>query len=107
MPEDSLACLEMEIHMIEHYDFGEDQPLQEFVELRQSIAQMPYYLRSKLLPWVERVGQFIHLQTKLIKIAQDAVDDLQLEVRYLQFDLEATRREKALLQELQDDQDEA
>src|SRR5580704_8025229 len=88
------------------FDFTEDQPLQEFVDLHQAIAGLPPYLRRKLLPSCERVGQFIHLQSKLIKIAQDAVDDLQLEVRYLLFDVEATRREKALLQELQDDGEE-
>jgi hypothetical protein len=92
--------------MIEAMNFEDDQQPQEFVQLHQWVSELPFYLRQKLLPACERVRQFIHLQGKLIKIAQDAVDDLQLEVKYLQFDVEATRREKALLQELQDDQDE-
>jgi hypothetical protein len=92
--------------MIESMNYGDEQPLQEFVDLHKFVAELPHYLRQKLLPACERVGQFIHLQSKLIKIAQDAVDDLQLELNYLRFDLEATRREKAMLQELQDDQDE-
>ena len=71
----------------------EDQPLQEFAELHEQIAGLPLYLRSKLQPLSERVGQFMHLQTKLIRISQDAIDDLQLENTYLRFDLESTRRE--------------
>ena len=31
---------------------------------------------------------------RLLRIAQEAVDQLQLDVKYLQFDLEATRRER-------------
>ena len=93
--------------MSQSMNFGDDRPMPEFGQLHDTIAQLPYYLRKKLLPVCEQVGQYLHLQSKLIKIAQDAVDDLQLEVKYLQFDLEATRREKQLLQELNnDDQDE-
>ena len=92
--------------MIESMNFSEEQPLPEYVELRDRIAELPHYLRQKLMPACERVGQVMHLQGKLIRIAQDAVDDLQLETRYLKFDLEATRHEKALLQELRDDMEE-
>ncbi len=87
------------------FDPRDDQPLKEYVDLHQLIAGLPFYLRSKLLPLCEQVGQFIHLQNKLIRIAQDAVDDLLLETKYLQFDLEATRREKEQLQELHGDQE--
>lgn len=88
------------------FDPRDDQPLKDFVDLHQQIAGLPVHLRRKLLPLCEQVGQFIHLQNKLIRIAQDAVDDLLLEGKYLQFDLEATRREKEQLQEQQDDQEE-
>jgi hypothetical protein len=92
--------------MSEPVNYSDDHPLEDLVELHERINELPYYLRQKLMPACTRVGQFIHLQSKIIKIAQDAVDDLQLEVKYLQFDLEATRREKELLQELRDDMDE-
>ena len=40
------------------------------------------------------------LQGRLVKVAQDAVDQLQLDVKYLLFDVEATRRERDELREL-------
>ena len=38
------------------------------------------------------------LATNLFRIAQEAVDQLQLDAKYMQFDLEATRRERDELQ---------
>ena len=50
----------------------------------------------------ERLGHFSRLQTKLVHIAQDAVDQLQLDIKYLQYDLETTRRERDELREFLD-----
>jgi hypothetical protein len=89
----------------EKVDYKEPM-LQEYLDLRARLVELPPYLRGRVLPLCEKVGHFICLQSKLINIAQDAVDDLQLEVRYLQFDLDATQREKALLLEMDDDLEE-
>lgn len=67
---------------------------QELLELRSHVDQLPLYLRMKMIPLCERLGHYCRLQSKLVKIAQDAVDQLQLDVKYLMFDCEATRREK-------------
>lgn len=75
-------------------EWRKDQVPQELVELRNHLDQLPHYLQQKLVPLCERVGHFARLQSKLVKIAQDAVDQLQLDVKYLLFDLEATRRER-------------
>lgn len=71
----------------------ENLPL-ELLEIIKQAEQMPSALRDKMMPLCDRVCHFIRLQTRLIKIAQDAVDQLQLDVKYLNFDLEATRRER-------------
>ena len=74
-----------------------DQPSQlpqEFTDLRAQVESLPDYLRDKLLPLCERVGFFTRLQARLVRMAQDAVEQLQLDVKYLMFDLEATRRER-------------
>lgn len=80
----------------------ESLPL-ELLELRKQVEQLPVRPRDRMLPLCDRVCHFIRLQTRLIKIAQDAVDQLQLDVKYLNFDLEATRRERdALRRELEE-----
>ncbi len=66
----------------------------ELVELRKRVELLPEYTRQKLLPLCEKVAQISRLQSRMVKIAQDAVDQLQFDIKYLVFDLEATRRER-------------
>jgi hypothetical protein len=73
----------------------------ELEELRVYLNQLPLPWREKMLPLNERVGQYIRLQNKLLRMAQDTVEQLQLDVKYLVFDVEATRRERdELIREL-------
>src|SRR5207237_624454 len=66
---------------------------QDVLDLRSRVDRLPRGLREQLLPVCERVCHFIRLQGRLIRIAQEAVDQLHLDVRYLLCDLEATQRE--------------
>ena len=75
-------------------EWRKDQVPQELIDLRTQMQRLPGYLRDKLMPLCERVGHFTRLQSRLVRMAQDAVDQLQLDVKYLMFDLEATRRER-------------
>jgi hypothetical protein len=75
-------------------EWRKDHVPQELIELRNHMDKLPAHLRDRLLPLCERVGHYTRLQGRLVKIAQDAVDQLQLDVKYLMFDLEATRRER-------------
>lgn len=75
-------------------EWRKDQVPQELIDLHQHMQHLPIYLRDKLMPLCERVGHFTRLQGRLVKMAQEAVDQLQLDVKYLMFDLEATRRER-------------
>jgi hypothetical protein len=79
-------------------EWRKDEVPQELVELRSHLDRLPYHLREKVLPLCDKLGHFARLQGRLVKIAQDAVDQLQLDVKYLLFDLEATRRERDELQ---------
>lgn len=87
-------------------EWRKDQVPQELTALRDHLDALPLHWREKLLPLCDRVGHFTRLQNKLVRIAQDAVDQLQLDLKYLTFDLEATRRErdelKEILEELED-----
>jgi hypothetical protein len=71
----------------------------ELINLQKQIDQLPRALRDAMKPLCDRMVHFVRLQGRLVRIAQEAVDQLQLDVKYLQFDLEATRRERDLLRE--------
>jgi hypothetical protein len=78
-----------------------DQVPQELCELKAQLSQVPQPWREKLMPLCERLSQYTRLQSRLVRIAQDAVDQLQLDVKYLLFDLEVTRKERdELMREL-------
>ena len=72
-------------------EWRKDDVPQELVELRSHLDRLPYHLREKMLPLCDRLSHYTRLQGRLVRIAQDAVDQLQLDVKYLLFDLEATR----------------
>lgn len=75
-------------------EWRKDQVPQELVDLKGNVEQLPLPLRDKMLPLIERLGHYTRLQGRLVRIAQDAVDQLQLDIKYLLFDLDATRRER-------------
>ena len=90
-------------------EWRKDHCPQDLPDLHNHLDQLPMHWREKLLPLCERVGHFSRLQAKLVHIAQDAVDQLQLDVKYLIYDLETTRRErdelKDILDSLEDEQE--
>lgn len=71
-----------------------DQIPSELIDLRKEIENLPLHVRQKLLPLCERMYHYSRLHSRLLRIAQEAVDQLQLDAKYMQFDLEATRRER-------------
>jgi hypothetical protein len=76
------------------------EPLpKEMLELCREVGLLPLPQRQKLSPLCERVGHLLQLQGRLLRIAQDTVDQLQLDVKYLLFDLEVTRRERDSLKQ--------
>lgn len=82
-------------------EWRKDQIPLELIELKSQVEQLPLHLRQKLSPLCERLHHYSRLHSRLLRIAQEAVDQLQLDAKYLQFDLEATRRERdELMREL-------
>lgn len=79
-------------------EWRKDEVPQELIELRSHLDRLPSHLRDKVMPLCDKLGHFSRLQGRLVRIAQDAVDQLQLDIKYLLFDLEATRRERDELQ---------
>ena len=65
------------------------------------LQQLPLPWRERTLPLYDRIVQYIELQNKLLRMAQETVDQLQVDMKYLTFDVEATRRERdELMREL-------
>jgi hypothetical protein len=62
--------------------------------LRDEIGHLPRSIRDKLLPLCDKICHFICLQGRLFEMAQEAVDRLHLEAKYLHFDLDWTRQER-------------
>ena len=78
---------------------GKEPLPREMLELYKQVDTLPRTHRTRLAPLCDRVGQLLQLQSRLIRIAQDTVDQLQFDMKYVLFDLEATRRERDAFQQ--------
>ncbi len=69
---------------------------QDLELLGRRIACLPEPVRTELMPIWERVVESFRLRGKILSVAKEALEQLRLELAFLQFDLEATRREKEI-----------
>ena len=76
-------------------------------ELVRCISDMPADVQSQLSPVVGRVKESVRRRKRILGLVQEALSQLRLDLKYLMFDLEATRRErdalKAELDSIDDD----
>jgi len=66
--------------------------------LASSIATLPSEHASQLAPLVDAVVESTKRRRRILSLVQDALSQLRLDMKYLIFDLEATRRERDDLQ---------
>jgi hypothetical protein len=66
----------------------------EIAELVNTVSQLPAQLRSHLQPTLDRVVESTRRRRRILNVVQDALSQLRLDMKYLMFDLEATRRER-------------
>jgi hypothetical protein len=66
----------------------------EIAELVAAVHQLPAPLRSRLEHSVNRVVESTKRRRRILSVVQDALSQLRLDMKYLMFDLEATRRER-------------
>lgn len=62
--------------------------------LADAIAQLPVRERDALEPIFDKVASGAVRRRKILNLVQDALSQLRLDMKYLMFDLEATRRER-------------
>ena len=70
----------------------------DIVDLETAVAQLPAEHRAKIVPLMNRVVESTWRRRRILSLVQEALGQLRLDMKYLMFDLEATRRERDALQ---------
>ena len=76
-----------------------DEVPTDLLELTEAIDSLPVEQRIKLLPALRRVTESSVRRRRILTLVQEALGQLRLDMKYLVFDLEATRRERDELKE--------
>ncbi len=71
-----------------------DEAPKDMQELATLIASLPAEHRCRLEPVLGRVVESTRRRRRILNLVQDALSQLRLDMKYLVFDLEATRRER-------------
>ena len=66
----------------------------EIVDLVGAVGGLPADVRERLEPILVRVVQSTKRRRRILQLVQEALSQLRLDMKYLMFDLEATRRER-------------
>ncbi len=66
----------------------------DVVELSAAISRLPQEHRQQVEPLFSRVLESTRRRRRILGMVQDALGQLRLDMKYLMFDLEATRRER-------------
>jgi hypothetical protein len=76
----------------------------DVADLAAAISSLPTEHRSRLEPLVFRVVDSTKRRRRILNLVQEALSQLRLDMKYLVFDLEATRRERDALRHGLDDE---
>jgi hypothetical protein len=66
----------------------------ELIELQKVIEALPAEHRLGVQPAFQRVVESTNRRRKILQLVQESIGQLRLDMKYLVFDLEATRRER-------------
>lgn len=81
-----------------------DELPRELIELGKRITGLPAGFQQDLEPIYNQVVDSVRRRRRILSLVQDALSQLRLDIKYLMFDLEVTRRERdALRDQLADD----
>lgn len=72
---------------------NDETPL-ELQELARAIESLPARYRDAVAPALQRVVECSTRRRRILNLVQEALSQLRLDMKYLIFDLEATRRER-------------
>lgn len=71
----------------------------ELLELGELLEEIDSEKKQQLLSTYNRVTESVLRRRRILGLVQEALSQLRLDVKYLMFDLEMTRRERDELQE--------
>jgi hypothetical protein len=71
-----------------------DQLPMDLTDLINAIQQLPPEHQTHLTNPLNRVVEYTRRRRRILNLIQDALSQLRLDMKYLMFDLEATRRER-------------
>ena len=71
-----------------------EQLPKEIVDLISAVEQLPEPHRARIQPVLARVAESTRRRKRILSLVQEALGQLRLDMKYLMFDLEATRRER-------------
>lgn len=77
----------------------------DMTDLAAAIASLPAEQRKSIDVIYQRVVDSTRRRQRILSLVQEALSQLRLDMKYLLFDLEATRRERDEYKETLDDQD--
>lgn len=66
----------------------------DLVQLAATISELPREHAEAIAPLLDRVIESTSRRRRILSLVQDALGQLRLDMKYLMFDLEATRRER-------------
>ena len=76
-----------------------EQLPKDLVELTAAVAELPAEHRQRVETILARVTESTRRRRRILNLVQEALAQLRLDMKYLMFDLEATRRERDELRE--------
>lgn len=71
-----------------------DQLPMDLTELVAAVEQIPAEYRQLLEQPLNRVVEYTRRRRRILNLIQEALSQLRMDMKYLMFDLEATRRER-------------
>src|SRR5688572_2517334 len=80
-----------------------DELPKDVADLAAAVAALPAEVRSRLEPLMFRVVDSTKRRRRILNLVQEALSQLRLDMKYLVFDLEATRRERDALKPTTDE----
>ena len=66
----------------------------DILQLAASVDALPTEHRQAISPLLARVMESTRRRRRILTLVQEALSQLRLDMKYLMFDLEATRRER-------------
>ncbi len=68
--------------------------MRELEALETAIGQLPEEYRRQLAPHIQRVSESCGRRQRILNLVKDTLASIRLDLKYMVFDLEATRRER-------------